>query len=70
MAANFPLNYGVQTGCGAHPASYLMGAGALSTGIKRPGREVDHSPTSSAEVNNAWSYTSTTAIRLHGGVLN
>jgi hypothetical protein len=28
-------------------------------GIKRPGREADHSPPSNAEVKNAWSYTST-----------
>jgi hypothetical protein len=34
-------------------------AGALSLGLKRPGREADHSPPSSAEVKNAWSYTST-----------
>jgi len=33
--------------------------GALSLGVKRPGRETDHSPPSSAEVKNAWSYTST-----------
>jgi len=33
--------------------------GFLSLGIKRPGREVGHSPPSSAEVKNAWSYTST-----------
>jgi hypothetical protein len=33
--------------------------GVLSLGVKRPGRETDHSPTSSAEVKNAWSYTST-----------
>jgi hypothetical protein len=32
--------------------------GALSLGVKRPGREADHSPPSSAEVN-VWSYTST-----------
>jgi hypothetical protein len=25
-------------------------------GIKQPGREADHSPPSSAEVKNAWSY--------------
>jgi hypothetical protein len=30
----------------------------LSLGIKRPGREADHSPASNAEVKNAWSYTS------------
>jgi hypothetical protein len=33
--------------------------GALSLGVKRPGREADHSPPSSAEVKNAWSYTFT-----------
>jgi hypothetical protein len=27
---------------------------------QRPGREADHSPPSSVEVKNAWSYTSTT----------
>jgi hypothetical protein len=33
--------------------------GALSPGIKRPGREADQSPPSSAEVKNEWCYTST-----------
>jgi hypothetical protein len=33
--------------------------GALSLGVKRPGREADLSPPSSAEVKNAWSYTCT-----------
>jgi hypothetical protein len=33
--------------------------GALSLGVKWPGREAGHSPPSSAEVKNAWSYTST-----------
>jgi hypothetical protein len=33
--------------------------GALSLGVKRPGREADDSPPSNAEVKNAWSYTST-----------
>jgi hypothetical protein len=32
--------------------------GALSLGVKRPGREADRSPPSSAEVKIAWSYTS------------
>ena len=39
----------VQTGLGAHPASYTMGTGAFP-GVKRPGRGVDHPPPSSAEV--------------------
>jgi hypothetical protein len=33
--------------------------GILSLGVKWPGREADYSPPSSAEVKNAWSYTST-----------
>ena len=35
-------------------------------GVKRPGREVNHSPPSSVEVNNEWSSTSTTPVCLHG----
>jgi hypothetical protein len=33
--------------------------GALSLGVKRLGREADHSPPSSSEVKNAWRNTST-----------
>jgi hypothetical protein len=41
----------VQTGSGAHPASYPMGTGGSFPGSKaRPGRDADHSPPSSAEV--------------------
>jgi hypothetical protein len=43
--------------------------GFLSLGIKRPGSEADHSSPSSALIKNAWSYTSTPPIRLHGVVL-
>jgi hypothetical protein len=39
----------VQTGPGAHPASYTMGFGYFP-GIKRPGRGVDHPPLFSAKV--------------------
>jgi hypothetical protein len=31
----------------------------FSTGVKRPGREADHSTLSNADVKNAWRYTST-----------
>jgi hypothetical protein len=31
----------------------------LSPGVKRPGREADHSPPASAEVKKIWIYTST-----------
>jgi hypothetical protein len=51
----------VQTGCGAHTASYLMGS-FLS--IRRPKREADHSPPSIAKVKNTWSYISTPSIHL------
>jgi hypothetical protein len=47
-----------------------MVPGALSLGLKRPGREADHSHPSSAEVKDAWSYTSTPSIRLNGVVLS
>jgi hypothetical protein len=41
----------IQTGSGAHPASYLMGTGGSFPGGKaRPGRDADHSPPSNAEV--------------------
>jgi hypothetical protein len=43
----------VQTGSGAHPASYLVVTGGPYPGGKvRPGREAGHSPPSSAEVKN------------------
>jgi hypothetical protein len=45
-------------------------SGAVSLRIKRPGRKADHSPPSTAEVKNAWSYTSTRSIRLYGVVLS
>ena len=40
----------VQTGPATHSASYIMGTGTLSRGVKRPMRGVDHPPTCSAEV--------------------
>jgi hypothetical protein len=36
----------------------------FGAGVKRPGREADHSPLRSAEVQNAWSYTSTPQYAL------
>jgi hypothetical protein len=49
------------------PPSLLV-PGALSPGVKRQGRETDHSPTTSAEVKKMWIYISTPPIRLHGVV--
>jgi hypothetical protein len=39
----------IQTGPGAHPASRTMSTGYFRV-VKRPGRGVDHPPSSSAEV--------------------
>jgi hypothetical protein len=51
--ADFSSSPCVQTGSGAHPASYLMGTGGSFPGGKAwPGRDADHSPPSSAEVKN------------------
>jgi hypothetical protein len=38
------------------PIQWVLGA--LSLGVKRSGREAEHSPPSSAKIKNAWSYTS------------
>jgi hypothetical protein len=46
----------VQTVSGAHPTSYPMCTGAVSLGVKRPKRAVDHFPPSGAE------------LRMHGGI--
>jgi len=39
----------VQTGPGAHPATYTMGTGSF-LGVKQPERVIDHPPPYSAEV--------------------
>jgi hypothetical protein len=44
--------HNAQTGCGAQPASYPVGIGAISPGVKRPRREVEHSLPFSTEVKN------------------
>jgi hypothetical protein len=50
------------------PIQWVLGA--LSLGVKWPGRVANHSPPSSAEVKNAWSYTLTPPIHLHGVVFS
>jgi len=42
-AGNFSLRHRVQTGSGAQPPSYQIDTGALSLGVKQPGREADYS---------------------------
>jgi hypothetical protein len=54
-AGNFSLRHRVQTGSGAHPASYPMDIGGSFPGGKAGG---------------VWSYTSIPPIRLHGVVLS
>jgi hypothetical protein len=49
---DFSLPHSVQTDSGAHPASYPMGTGALSPGVKRLGCEAGHSAPSSTEVKH------------------
>jgi hypothetical protein len=49
----------VQTGSGVHRTSYTVGTGGSFPGVKRPVREADHSPPTSAEVKKMWIYTST-----------
>jgi hypothetical protein len=52
-AKDFSSSLCVQTGSGAHPASCTMVTGGPFPGGKtRPGRDADHSPPSSAEVEN------------------
>jgi hypothetical protein len=67
---NFSLHHRVKNGSEAHPASYPMGNRGSFPGGKAARREADHSPPPSAEVKNAWSYTSTSPICLHGAVLS
>jgi hypothetical protein len=44
--------------------------GALSPGVKLPGREADHSSPTSVEVKKTWIFTSTTPYVFMGIVLN
>jgi hypothetical protein len=55
----FSFLHVVQIGSGVHPISYPMANGGFSPGVKRPGREADHSPPASAEVKKMWINTST-----------
>jgi hypothetical protein len=49
----------VRTGSKVHPVSYPMCTGGSFPGVKRPGCEADHSPSTSAEVKKMWICTST-----------
>jgi hypothetical protein len=67
---NFSLHHRDQNGSGAHPTSYPLGTRALSLGVKRSGREADHSSPSSAEVKECVELYIHSPIRLHGVVLS
>jgi len=53
MKGILSIRHRVHTGSVVHPSSYPIGA--LSPGVKCPGREAGHSPPSSTEIKNAWS---------------
>jgi hypothetical protein len=65
----FSLRHIIHTGSGAQQASCLICTGDVSLEVKRPEREADHSPPSSAVVNNAWNGP-LFFIRLHNMGLN
>jgi hypothetical protein len=55
------------SGSEAHPASCTMGTGGPFPGAKaRPGRHTDHSPPSSAEVDNEQKLYVLSSKRLYG----
>jgi hypothetical protein len=52
-AQDFTSSFLVQTNSGAHPNSYTKDTGCRFPGTKaRPGRDADHSPPASAQVEN------------------
>jgi hypothetical protein len=66
-AEDFSSSPCVQTGSGAHPASYPVGTGGPFPGGKaRPGRDADHSPHVVPRLRISRSYTSSPPMRLHG----
>jgi hypothetical protein len=69
-AGKFSSHHRVQTGSGAHPVSYPVGTRGSFPGDKATVAWSWPPPPSSADVKNAWSYTSTLPIRLHGVVLS
>jgi len=66
LCLRLSLRHRVQTGSAAQPASYPMSTRSPFLEVKRPEREAYHSPTSSVQVKNSRSYTSTSPLRPHG----
>jgi hypothetical protein len=65
-ARDVSLLSSVQTGSGAHPASYPMDTGGSFPGVKRPMREAEQSPPSSAEIKSGGALP---PVLLHGVML-
>ena len=55
----------VQTGSEAYPASYTTGTGSFS-GVRRPGRGVEHPPNPAARLKKEQNYTSISPLGLRG----
>jgi hypothetical protein len=63
---DFSSSLCVQTGSGVHPASCKMGTGCPFPGAKaRPGRDADHSPPSTVNVENEYELYDISPKRLH-----
>jgi hypothetical protein len=56
----------VQTGPGAHPASYTMGNGSIFLGLSDRGVELTTHPHLAPRLKKEYSYTSTPPLGLHG----
>jgi hypothetical protein len=69
-AGNSSLWHSVQTGSEAHPASYPMGTGGSFPGGKAARAWSWPHLHLVLRSKNAWGYTSTPTIRLHGVVLS
>jgi len=50
VAGKVSFRHVIQTGSGAHPASYPRNTRAFSLKVKQPEREADNSPPSGSEV--------------------
>jgi len=65
-ARNISVFWNVQTGFGTYPGSCSVVTGALSSEVKQPGCEADHSATSNAGGKNEWSNTPFHLFMIYG----
>jgi hypothetical protein len=65
----FCLHESVHTSSASHLASIQWVPEDPSLEVTRPGREADHSPSSSAEVMNTWSHSSTRPFSIMASTL-